>query len=205
VELPLRAGADKNANKKPGSMPLNHAAGNGHEESVELLLRAGADNNRKSTMSRSPIQDAAYSGRAQCLKLLLRAGADKNPKKKKGRMPLQLAVGNRHIKCRILLLRAGAIEVTKNESLSSAAAVGRTACVEQLPRAGAENEKKTCNTNWRRCTTLLIKVTISALSFCWELALTRAHETSIAQRRYTLLLQKNTKNARSCCCAQALR
>jgi ankyrin repeat protein len=106
---------------------------------VELLLRAGAE---KSTMSRSPIQDAAHGGRAGCLKLQLRAGADKDAKNGYGRMPLQLAVKNKHIKCRILLLRAGAIEVRKNESLCSAAAVGSTACVEQLPRAGTDDDVK---------------------------------------------------------------
>jgi hypothetical protein len=57
-------------------------------------------------------------------------------------MPLQLAVGNKQNKYRILLLRAGAINVTKNESLSSAAAVKSTACVEQMPRAGADDDKK---------------------------------------------------------------
>jgi hypothetical protein len=57
-------------------------------------------------------------------------------------MPLQLVVGNRNIKCRILLMRAGAIEVKKNKSLCSAAAVGSTACVEQLPRAGADDDVK---------------------------------------------------------------
>jgi ankyrin repeat protein len=107
---------------------------------VELLLRDGADNDARSTISRSHIQDAAHGGALRCLKLLLRESADNDAKNRYGQMPLPLAAENGHVECTDVLRRAGPNEVTKNESLCSAAAAESIACVELLLRPGADKD-----------------------------------------------------------------
>ena len=94
VELLISNGADVNAKRSDGAIPLHYAVYYDRMENVEILLSKGADLNAKDgdQNGATPLHEAAWRSRKEIVDLLISKGADVNDKDNEGQTPLDLAV-----------------------------------------------------------------------------------------------------------------
>ncbi len=94
VELLISNGADVNAKRSDGAIPLHYAVYYDRMENVEILLSKGADLNAKDGDQKgaTPLHEAAWRSREEIVDLLISKGADVNDKDNEGQTPLDLAV-----------------------------------------------------------------------------------------------------------------
>ena len=94
VELLISNGADVNAKRSDGAIPLHYAVYYNRMENAEILLSNGADLNAKDgdQNGATPLHEAAWRSRKEIVDLLISKGADVNDKDNEGQTPLDLAV-----------------------------------------------------------------------------------------------------------------
>jgi len=124
-----------------GSMPLHHAAEQGHCEAVRLLLSKGVDVDPVNHLGTS-LHLAAAKDRDQVVKILLEHGADPNKVVNHVYSPLMMACCGHSLKCMQLLVQAGAgvnfISPSGPSILMEAVDNGLTDIVKFLLEAGAD-------------------------------------------------------------------
>ena len=110
VELLISNGADVNAKRSDGAIPLHYAVYYNRMENAEILLSNGADLNAKDgdQNGATPLHEAAWRSRKEIVDLLISKGADVNDKDNEGQTPLDLAVQHKSSENIKLLRKHGA-------------------------------------------------------------------------------------------------
>ena len=143
-DLLLDKGADINAAKTDGAIPLYIAVEMGHLEIARLLLDRGANSNAACTDGATPLLIAAQKGHLEVVRLLLDRGANSNAARTDGATPLHIAAQKGHLEIARLLLDRGAqinaARTTGATPLHLAALNGHLELVKQLVVQGANRD-----------------------------------------------------------------